>query len=197
MKNGTAPSGEAHLSRERDRGDRRRGEQRPPPLDEEQRQRQEERDRAEQVPRALRDPVRREREREAAASAAPRGSPSARSHAHAAPPAPTYASSVKTFQATTAPKQREERPVRKPEDEPLEVDARRELRLEAVRVAPRRPPVLELVAEEPEAPARLQVVARRRLARSSGRCSARKCEPNVLERRPRREDARERVERGG
>ena len=63
---------------------------------------------------------------------------------------------------------RPERPLQRPVDEPErpagEIPARLDLRLEAVRITPRRPPVLELVPDEPELVADLEVVARRRLA---------------------------------
>ena len=57
---------EVHLTRERDRRERGGREPRQPPLDAVERERQQHRDRAEQVPRRLRDAVRREREREPA-----------------------------------------------------------------------------------------------------------------------------------
>jgi hypothetical protein len=56
--------------------------------------------------------------------------------------------------------------------------------------------VLELMAEEPEVPARLQVVARRHLAGRRPRAGE-EVRVDVQDRRPRRCEAADRVERGG
>ena len=111
-KNGTAPSARLTCPESGIAAIARRPEQRLPLLDREQRERQEERDRPEQMPGALRDAVRRERERESADECCAARQSSARSHAHVAPPAPAYVSSVKRFHASTAPNEREQGPVR-------------------------------------------------------------------------------------
>ncbi len=64
-----------HLAGERDRGERRAGQERPAGLQPEQGQWEEERDRAEQMPGALGDAVGREREREATGDRRAAGQP--------------------------------------------------------------------------------------------------------------------------
>jgi hypothetical protein len=188
--------GEADLPRQWDRRDRRAGEERPALLEREQRERQEERDRPEQVPGALRDAVRREREGKAADERR-----AARQPERAQPRAGGAARSDVGKQREEVPREHgaeecEEGPVREAEDEPLEVHAWRQLGPEAVRVVPERVRMLELVTEQPQVPPRLQVVSRRRLAHR--RCPlGEEARPQVLDRRPRCEQSREEVELGG
>ena len=129
-----------HLAGERDRRERGGGEPRLPPLDAVEREREQHRDRAEQVPGRLRDAVGRERERE------PADERGAERQAERAQPERREAAGADVGQqdeevpARDRPEQRLQRPVDGRERPAGEVDARLDLRLEAVRVEPRRAP---------------------------------------------------------
>ncbi len=157
------------LAGERDRG---QGERRPheaPPLEGEQRRREEERDQPEEVPGRLPHPVGRQREDEAARERRP--APEAESPQ---PPAGEPAGRHEREQhdevvRPNVPEEHAERPEGEAEEPPLQVRRRARLGAERIRVGPRRRPAVELVAREPERPAELQVVSRRGLAAARSR----------------------------
>ena len=150
-----------HLAGERDRGERGGREPRLPALDAVEREREQHRDRPEQVTRRLRDAVRRERERE------PADERRAKPEAECAQPQRGEATGADVCQqhedvpARHRPEQRPQRPVDHRERPAGEVHARLDLRLEAVGIEPGLCTPRELVAGQPEGVGRLQVVARR------------------------------------
>ena len=147
------------LAGERDRGECGDGEPGPPPLDREERERQQNRDRPEQVPGRLGDAVGREREREPADERRPgreaeRPQPERREAAR-----PDVGQEHEEVPARHGAEDRLEGPEHDRERPAGEVDARLELGLEAVRVEPRRLAAGELVAGKPEVVRRLEMVA--------------------------------------
>ena len=152
---------EVHLTRERDRRECGGREPRQATLDPVQRERQQHRDGSEEVPRRLRDAVRRECERE------PADERSREREAERTQPERGEAACSDVGQehedvpAGDRPEQRLERAEDRRERPAGEVGPPLELGLEAVGVDPRRLAAGELVAGEPEAVDRLQVVARR------------------------------------
>ena len=189
---------EMELARERD-GDQRRRRERAPgmcaarrpgtagPLEGPQRQRDEHRDPAEQVPAALDEAVRSDREREAAQ----RGSRDGKVEL-AEPEVDEEAGGEGHGEDQQVPgddraEERLERPEREAVGPAAEHDLGLHERLVAVRIAPRLRPGPELVADEPEAIARLEVVARGgfAVARKAGGDELR---AEVEQRRKRRDD---------
>ena len=150
-----------HLAGERDRGERGGREPRLPALDAVEREREQHRDRPEQVTRRLRDAVRRQREREPADER--RAEPEAeRAQPERGEPAGAdVRQEHEDVPARDRPEERLQRPVDSRERPAGEVHARLDLRLEAVRIEPGLCSARELVAGQPEGVGRLQVVARR------------------------------------
>ena len=150
-----------HLAGEGDRRERGRGEPGLPPLDAVERERKQHRDRPEQVPGRLRDPIGGEREREPADERRPEA------EAERAQPERGEAAGADVGQqhedvpAGDGPEERLQRAVGGGEGPAGEVHARLHLGLEAVRVEPRCRSPRELVAGQPERVHRLQVVSRR------------------------------------
>ena len=147
------------LARERQRGKHERGGEPVVPLDEQEAEGEQERDRAEQVARALRDSVRSERERQPADE---RGA--ARQAQLAEPPRRQSAGRYEGEQeedvvGDDGPEERVQRRVERREEPALEIDRAVGFRLEGVRIEPRGAGVRELVTGQPHRPAELEVVA--------------------------------------
>ena len=158
---GDRAESEVHLAGERDRGQRGGGEPRLPALDAVEREREQHRDRAEQVTGRLGDAVRREGEGE------PADERGAERQAERTQPERGEAAGADVGQqdeevpARHRPEERLQRPVDGRERPAGEVHARLDLRLEAVRIEPRLRAPGELMARQPEVVGRLKVVAGR------------------------------------
>src|SRR5207247_2809845 len=190
------PEREVHLAGEGDRRRRRDGEREPPPLERPEGEREQDRDRPEEMAGALGHAVRRDCEGEPA-----RERRSARKAELPQPEAGEPAGGEVGEQDEGIPgadvsQSGVERPKGHAERPPGEVDRRTRLRLKAVRVAPRRAAVPDLVAREQEVVERLEVVARRRLA-VGGSGAGQEARPGVPDGRPGGGDTRREVERAG
>ena len=195
------PEGEVHLSRERDRRDRGGREREPgrvpppPPFQRPEGEREQHRNRTEQVAVALQRPVGGDLERER-----PDEGGSARQAELPQPAQRGEAREDEREQHEHVPAQHDpEQVVERPEHDPVRPDGRVDgggrLGLELVRVAPRRAAVLDLVSEEPQVVARLQVVAGRRLA-VPGPAPREELATDVHDPRNRREHCREQEDPG-
>ena len=153
--------GEVDLAGKRDRRERGGREPRLPALDAVEREREQHRDRAEQVTRRLRDAVRRQRECETADER--RAEPEAeRAQPERGEPAGAdVRQEHEEVPAGDRPEERLQRSVDNRERPPGEVHSGLDLRLEAVRIEPWLGSARELVPGKPEGVRRLQVVSGR------------------------------------
>ena len=147
------------LARERQRGEHERGGEPAVPLDEQEAEGEQERDRAQQMAGALRDSVRSERERQPADE---RGA--ARQAQLAEPPRRQRSRRYEGEQeedvvGDDGAEERVQGPVERREEPALEIDRAVGFRLEGVRIEPRGAGVRELVTGQPHRPAELEVVA--------------------------------------
>jgi len=190
-----------NLARERNRGERRSGQDQPPavalsrPLEGPEREGEKHRDRPEQMAHALLHPIRRDRERQAsgecgAARQAQLAQPGAGGEARQA-----VAEELQRVPAADRAEHRSEWPEDDPERPAGEVRLRLCLRAERIGIAPGRASMLELVADEPIVVERLQMVSGRSLAvcRSTTR---EKVGSGVQDRRPGRRHTGGEVQRG-
>ncbi len=150
-----------HLARERDRRERRHRKPAQAPLDPVEREREQHRDRAEQVPGRLGDAIGSECEREPADERRGEREPERAQPERGQPSGADVGQEDEEVPADDGAEQRLERPEDGRERPAGEVHTRLDLRLEAVRVEPRRLAAHQLVARQPQVVGGLKVVTRR------------------------------------
>ena len=150
-----------HLARERDRRERRGGEPRETPLDAVEREREQHRDRTEQVPGRLRDAIGREGESEPADERGAEREPERAQPERGEAAGADVRQQDEQVPAGDGAEQRLQRAEDGRERPAGEVHTRLDLRLEAVRVEPRRCAASQLVPRQPEVVDGLQMVAGR------------------------------------
>ena len=192
---------EVHLAGEGDRDEGQAG--KPPPalvvgsprpLEGPQRERQQERDRAEQVAAALREAVWSDLEGEPACGCCERRERQFAKPEHCEHPGAEQAQQREEVPGDDRAEEGDERPEGQPERPPRRVVLRARLGAERVRVVPRHVAVPELVAREPEVVAGLEVVAGRGLA-VPGRAARHELAREVRDRGLGRDHRGDRVER--
>ena len=150
-----------HLARERDRGERGGGKPAKTPLDPVEREREQHRDRTEQVPRRLGDAIGRECESEPTDERRGEREPERAQPERGQSTGADVGQQDEEVPAGDGAEQRLERAEDGRERPAGEVHTRLDLRLEAVRVEPGRLAASQLVARQPEVVGGLKMVARR------------------------------------
>ena len=186
---------EVDLPGERDRGQRCGSDDVTAPFPRPERERQQHRDPREQVSSAALDSaVGREREGGSPDQGGAPTKPERSEPEEREPAGADVAEQDERVPRTHRPEQGVERPERKPERPAGEVHAWLRLRPEAVRVAQGALAAAQLVPGKPELPRRLEMVAGRGGARQSATALGHEVAPNLLQRRPRRDEARAEVD---